>query len=157
MTAHSHVPGLHMIGNPVRPLRRIGMQGMALPKFVTYRPRAPEGPRCCQVETCQVNLETSSKYHLRYQIVSPLATWGIVLMLLNCQGYCCSPRQACKASIIAKWLLDNEKLLRKMQAPACCSGTGRPGFLVVLACLRNEARAVLCGTMNKLPQCGARS
>jgi hypothetical protein len=54
-------------------------------KEITHAPAGrTKGPMCCQVETCQVNLESSKEYHIRYRIVSPpplsdmwAATYGL--------------------------------------------------------------------------------
>jgi hypothetical protein len=37
-------------------------------------PTRGKGPFKCQVETCQVSLEGSKEYHVRYRIVSSLAS-----------------------------------------------------------------------------------
>jgi hypothetical protein len=68
-----------------------------------HLPKRRAGPPCCQVETCQVNLETSKEYYVRYLIVSSplklvITTFVLIpdysyarqdMILRQCHGFFC--------------------------------------------------------------------
>ncbi len=85
--------------------RWIAMQGVATRNYVAWSPRTEECPRCCQVDTCQANLDATTEYRLRDRIVSPSASCGVRANMLppvpNSTQFCRS-RQGRTAS--AHWL-----------------------------------------------------